>query len=102
VTPALTPNQIQLVREILQRHLPGRDVRIYGSRARGTARRYSDLDLMIMDGEPVALGTLGDLKEAFVESDLPFKVDVSEWRALSTAFRDAVMADLVAIPQAAE
>ena len=93
----LTPIQLGIVRAILERHVPGRAVMVYGSRARGNFRRFSDLDLAIM-GDPVPFGLLGDIKDAFVESDLPFKVDVTPWASLSESFRERIKPDLVPLP----
>ena len=54
----------------------------YGSRIKGTHKKFSDLDLCIM--EPISDLDLFYLKEALSESDLPFKVDV---RVLSQFFQ---------------
>ena len=75
--------------------MPGREVWAFGSRARGCAKPYSDLDLVIMDVEPLSLDALAVLNEAFAESDLPWKVDVVEWARMSDAFRRIVERDKV-------
>ncbi|MBU6145901.1 MAG: hypothetical protein KGO83_04255, partial [Paenibacillaceae bacterium] len=36
--------------------------------------------------------TMADVKDAFQESNLPFRVDVLDWHALSEAFRDVIKA----------
>ena len=43
----LPENQLQLVRGILQEIAPDREVWAFGSRVKGTAKPYSDLDLVI-------------------------------------------------------
>lgn len=53
------------------------EVRVFGSRATGSARASSDLDLVIMP--PISQRELYDLMEAFEESDLPIFVDVLAW-----------------------
>jgi predicted nucleotidyltransferase len=77
----------RLVQEILARHVPGIEVRAFGSRTLGKARPCSDLDLLIMSEQPLPLRVLGDLREAFQESDLLFRVDLVQWRELSPEFR---------------
>ena len=67
----------------------------YGSRVKGTAKRLSDLDLVILDD--VQVGEVEAIREAFEESDLPIKVDVSLWRELSEEFRQQVRGDLTAL-----
>lgn len=85
-----TPEQLAIVREILAKHLPDREVRAFGSRVSGTAKKFSDLDLVVMGDDPVPLSILSALEEAFSESDLPFKVDVVDWAAADENFRRVV------------
>ena len=68
-------------------HVPDRAVRVMGSRANGRAKPFSDLDIVIMGDEPLDLSTLGQLRDAFDESSLPFAVDIIEWASASDAFR---------------
>jgi predicted nucleotidyltransferase len=46
----------------------------YGSRAKGQAKEYSDLDLCYY--EEIPWNVLSHLSEDFEQSDLPFKVDL--------------------------
>ena len=72
---------------ILDRHLPGIEVRLVGSRANGPAKRYADIDLLVMCDEPLPVIQRALLNNAFEESALPFRVDVMEWPCLSPSFR---------------
>jgi len=95
----LTPEQLETVRRIAAEHLPDATLLAFGSRVRGTARPYSDLDLAIMATGPLPIACIEAVKDAFSESDLPFSVDVVDYRAVSDAFRrviDAHAAILVA------
>lgn len=65
----------------------------YGSRVKGTHRKFSDLDLCIM--EPISDLDMFYLKEAFEESDLPFKIDVRRWNDMSEDFQAIIQDDLV-------
>ena len=47
---------------------------VYGSRAKGTARKYSDLDLCYQEDIPDAIAF--QIEEEFKESDLPFMVEL--------------------------
>lgn len=78
------------MRQILAAHLPDREVRAFGSRAGGPCRPYSDLDLVIMGEQPVTLDVIAALREAFSESDLPWKVDLLDWASASEEFRGVV------------
>ena len=83
----LRPDHWEIVLEILQRRLPSRHVFAFGSRATWTAKDYSDLDLAIMGEQPVPLSVLSALNEEFVESDLPFRVDIVDFASLDDNFR---------------
>ncbi len=60
----LSARERNIVLDLLRQHLPKRKVRIFGSRATGTARPYSDLDLIILGKQPVPAATLAALREA--------------------------------------
>ncbi|NBX19021.1 MAG: nucleotidyltransferase domain-containing protein [Proteobacteria bacterium] len=54
----------------------------FGSRARGTHQKFSDLDLMI-EGPPDIQPLLGEIAETLIESRFPYKVDLVELRNFS-------------------
>lgn len=83
----IDPADLATVRAILARHVPELEVRVIGSRAKGGARKFSDLDLVLMTERPLALDRLADLREEFSESDLPFLVDLIDWAATAPGFR---------------
>ena len=93
----LQPRHEAIVRDILQRFVPDRSVWAFGSRAAGKGRRYSDLDLAVMGDEPLPPPTLRALKEAFEESDLPFRVDVLDWADTEPHFQEIIAATHVAL-----
>lgn len=79
----LPADQLALVRAILAKHVPhAKVVWAFGSRVRGTAWKFSDLDLAIEDSGELSLRTLGDLRHAFSESDLPILVDFIDMRTV--------------------
>jgi type I restriction enzyme S subunit len=90
-TIALGPRDRRLVLQILGASLPPETkVWVFGSRATGHARPYSDLDLAIDAGRPLTLDEMGVLAEAFSDSDLPFRVDIIDWRTLDPSFRKII------------
>lgn len=68
---AIVPHHLQTVKEILRRHVPDREVWLFGSRATGTAKKFSDLDLAIIGSTPLTLSQLAQLENDFDESELP-------------------------------
>jgi predicted nucleotidyltransferase len=97
-TAHITPDELSTVRAILTEHLP-RDVRVYvfGSRAGGKPRRFSDLDLSLEGAEPLSLIEMARLREAFEESLLPWKVDLIDRAAVSPAFGRIIDATKLAL-----
>jgi uncharacterized protein len=86
----MSAKELALVQSILSTWLPMYEVRMFGSRARGTPKPYSDLDLVIMGDEPVPLSTLGQLHEAFASSELPWRVDLVDWASTSPEFQQHI------------
>lgn len=84
---ALTSEELETVTGILTRRLPrGYRVFVFGSRAGGKAKPWSDLDLSIEGAEPLSLATLAALSDAFDESSLPWKVDLVDRSSVSDEF----------------
>ena len=93
----INPNYLAIIQSILSTHVPDCEVRAFGSRAKWTARDYSDIDLVIVGGGPMDRITIGRLQEAFEESSLPTGVDVLDWYALSRDFRKVIERDCVVV-----
>ena len=89
---AMTDSEWMIVQDILRRHLPHYSVWAFGSRVRHTHKPYSDLDLAVISDHPVDLSTLAELRDAFSESDLPWKVDVVDWASASDSFQQLIEA----------
>lgn len=86
-TLALTGHQLAAVKAILDAHLPAAtSASIFGSRAGGTPKPWSDLDLVLEGTSALPLSVLAAMAEAFDESALPWKVDIIDRAATSEAF----------------
>ncbi len=79
-----------IVRDILHRHVPEYEVWAFGSRAKGAAKPYSDLDLAIITNKALSLAVSAALENEFTESDLPWKVDIVDWATTSAVFRKII------------
>jgi len=86
----LNPRDWEIVHNILARHVPQYEVWAFGSRTKGTAKEYSDLDLVIITKQPLSLALSAAIADDFAESDLPIKVDVVDWATTSETFRQAI------------
>ena len=86
----ISPEFWQIVSDLVQRFLPEHQVWAFGSRATWTAKPFSDLDLVVVGHSPLSLALMAEMREAFQESALPFKVDVLDWHAVSPTFRAVI------------
>ncbi len=87
----IEPRHLQIVLDILGPHAAHTSV--FGSRAKGTARTLSDLDLVLRIS--IAPTDIAKLRSAFEESNLPYKVDLVLLSDLSADFRELVEKDFV-------
>jgi predicted nucleotidyltransferase len=94
---ALDAAELNQVRAILTAHLgPQASIGVFGSRAGGTTKPWSDLDLVIDAGAPLPLGTMAALREAFDEAPLRWKVDLVDRHMVSEDF--GALIDQTAVP----
>lgn len=73
----------------------GCDVAVFGSRARGDHREFSDLDVLV-EGE-VEAAVLARIRTELEESLLPIRVDIIPARELADTYRDSVQRELVRV-----
>ncbi|MGH8479358.1 MAG: restriction endonuclease subunit S [Gammaproteobacteria bacterium] len=98
----IRPDHWAIVADVLRRHVPDREVWAVGSRAKWSAKEYSDLDLAVIGEPPLSLSASAALADDFSESDLPFKVDVVDWATTSESFRKIIERDKVVVQRAAK
>lgn len=82
--------ELRIVQEILQRHVPHAEVLVFGSRATGKAKKFSDLDLCIKADKPLGLDLTSAMTDDFAQSDLSWKVDIVDWATTSVGFRKII------------
>ena len=90
-------NELKIVRDIVKKHLPDTPVWAFGSRVKGTAQQYSDLDLALMTIQPLSFIQLAELEQDFSDSDLTWQVDLLDWATTSETFKKIVSANYVVI-----
>ncbi len=92
---AIEAQHAAIVRTILQTYVYDFAVWVFGSRATGLVKPFSDLDLVIMTKAPLPASRLADLREAFDDSDLPYRVDIVDWASTSAEFQEIIRASAV-------
>ena len=74
---------------------------MYGSRVKWTSRPQSDLDLVVF-ATPEQERRVSDLRDAFEESSLPFRVDLFVWDDVPEQFHKQIEADHVVLAEKKE
>jgi type I restriction enzyme S subunit len=92
----VTANDYKTIKLLLNAYLPNTGVWAYGSRMKFTSKPESDLDLVAFI-EPEQEDELAKLKNAFAESDLPFKVDILDWGTIPDNFKKNIEGGYVVI-----
>ena len=80
-------NELAIVKAVLARHVPYATVWVFGSRVKGAAKKFSDLDLCIRAEQALGLDVMSAMAHDFAESDLPWKVDIVDWWCVSDSFK---------------
>ncbi len=97
----ITTEQRKTLLALLERDLPGTTAWVYGSRVKWTARPESDLDLVVFT-TPAQERRVSDLRDAFEESSLPFRVDLFVWDGIPEQFRERIEAEHVVLVEKEE
>jgi len=93
----LEKQDLDEIKALLRYHVPDCEIRAYGSRVKGTARKYSDLDLVVVGDKSLDLRKIDSLKDAFSGSNLPIMVDIQDWYHISESFRKLIEEKYVVI-----
>lgn len=94
----LTATQREEITRLLTFHLPDTEVWAYGSRVKFTARPSSDLDMVVF-ATTEQKQAVYKLKEAFEESDLPFRVDLFIWDEVPEQFHRNIEVERVVLQE---
>jgi len=89
----LDTESLRELHAILERFLPDGEVCLVGSRARGTQKKYADIDLLLLRPSRLPKEHRAMITSAFEESDIPYRVDLIESGELTDGFRRRLMAD---------
>jgi len=89
---------LEEARRIILEKLQGipAEVYLFGSWARGEARRHSDIDVAIAASEPLPAGLLLEMTEALEASEILYPVDLVDLNAAASALRKRVLAEGIA------
>ena len=83
----------QIIQNILSRY--PYNFYAYGSRVKGNARLLSDLDLCYYDN--ILSSVICKMREEFAQSNLPFMVELVNWKNMRPAFQKSIEKDLILV-----
>ena len=86
----VSEHELNIITDILSKYAPEFDVLAFGSRYNQTSKRYSDLDLAFRGNDKLDMKKRSQLICAFSESDLPYRVDVVDYNAVSPEFQAVI------------
>ena len=98
LTIDITDAQRKLILRLLKKHLPNTAAWVYGSRATWNARPQSDLDMVVFTTSAQER-RVSDLRDAFEESALPFRVELFVWDAVPESFHGQIEAEHVVLAE---
>jgi predicted nucleotidyltransferase len=81
----LSDYTLNTIQSILRKYPGIHSAILYGSRAKGNFRTGSDIDLTLNTAEDFSFTDFLRVVDDFDESDMPYLVDLSEYRRLSNA-----------------
>jgi len=92
---------LKIAKKLLKMELEGTNSKVYvfGSRAEGTAREYSDLDLAIdFNGQKMPYDIKFELKSFFEVSNMRMRVDIVDLNDISESFKKIISPKLQDFP----
>lgn len=92
----LSDSQVEFIENTLRSFLKAKSkyiVSVFGSRARGGYRQYSDLDLWIESIPPLTRAEEAELRNLFEDSDLPIKVDIVTPESCLESYLENILAE---------
>lgn len=95
----IEPKVAQLLRQIVYKYLPddSYEAFVFGSRATGKNRKYSDIDLGINGPKPLTSKEYVLIQDALEESDLPYHVDIVDFKKVSDRFKQISLRSIIRI-----
>ena len=92
----LEERHLNFIKETLKKYIADPEAKFYifGSRARGKFREYSDVDIAI-DSSDLTSTIKSKLELEFENSTFPYEVDIVDLNNIKESFRNLIQDDLV-------
>lgn len=83
------------LREIIDKHIPGCLVYLFGSRARQTHREGADIDIALDAGVKIDFSIISKIKDEIEETTIPVFVDIIDLNAVSDTFKNEIKQEMI-------
>lgn len=92
----LEDRHLNFIKETLKKYVPNPDAKFYifGSRAKGKYREYSDVDIAI-DSPDLTSIIKSKLELEFENSTFPYEVDIVDLNNIKENFKNQIQNDLI-------
>lgn len=92
----LDDRHIDFIKNTLKKHISNSEAKFYifGSRAKGNHKEYSDVDIAIESPCPIP-SEIAKLKLEFENSIFPYEVDIVDLNNIKETFKNLIKDDLV-------
>ena len=75
---------------IVQALFPEAKIYLYGSRARGTHAKLSDIDIAINTNKKIPIEEIGELKSMLAASNILYKIDIVDYNRISDEMKISI------------
>lgn len=82
--------ELDFIKKTIHTYVSNCEIRAFGSRVKGNAKRYSDIDICLVAPEKIDIAIIGSIKEQFALSDLPYRVDILDWKGIGDNFKKII------------
>ncbi len=92
----LEEKHIKYIISVLDENIENGVYYIFGSRAKGDFKKYSDIDIALdIDGKKLDSHILSKISAIFEDSTLPYEVDLIDLNSISESFANLIKDSLV-------
>lgn len=75
---------------VIRKYIPSGEIYLFGSRAMGTERSYSDIDLVVKTTDKIDHRILNRINEDIETLNIPFFVDVVDYNAVYDGMKNFI------------
>lgn len=71
--------------------IPHASIYLFGSRARGTQSKWSDIDIAVDAGEKISRYSIDEARSMLEASNTPFKIEIVDFNSVSSDMQKSIV-----------